>query len=60
MISGLAKANEKRNYRNKKNVEDRQTQSMDTNYLQLIEWNINKNKRSEMQKNTRMEKLKEH
>ena len=33
---------------------------MDTNYLQLIEWKINKNKRSEMQKNTRMEKLKEH
>ena len=33
---------------------------MDTNYLQLIEWNINKNKRSEMQKNARMEKLKEH
>lgn len=60
MISGLAKANEKRNYRNKNNVEDRQTQSMDTNYLQLIEWKINKNKRSEMQKNTRMEKLKEH
>ena len=26
MISGLAKANEKRNYRNKNNVEDRQTQ----------------------------------
>ena len=59
MIFGLAKANEKRNYRNKNNVEDRQTQ-YGHKLLQLIEWNINKNKRSEMQKNTRMEKLKEH